>query len=150
MARVFLVGDSPTPPTIRIVNMSYVCQMSGMFRDTYRGISLLAKYECGGSPLCPVPVEGVVEKSQFDFACSNGKWVAGVIVGPQFALTENPNSTFDTPLRTDCSFCISPPELESLGSTLVSDELTHCVGKHHLLKCYIQQYKYVICKFGNV
>ena len=150
IADAFLTADNPTPATIRIVNISYVCQMSGMFRDTYRGISLLAKYECGGSGSCPV--EGVVEKSQFDFSCLNGVWIAQVVGSADFLFTRTPNSTFDTPLRTDCSLCISPRQLESLESPLVSDDLTHCVGKHHLFKCHIQQSKYVIilCKFGNV
>ena len=123
--------------------MSYVCQTSGMFRDTYRGISLLAKYECSGSGSCPV--EGVVEKSQFDFSCSNGLWIAQIAGSADYIFTQTPTSTFDTPLRTDCSFCISPLELDSLGSPLVSDELTHCLGKHHLFFCFN-----VICKFGNV
>ena len=145
IADVFLTADNPTPASITIVNISYVCQMSGMFRDTYRGISLLAKYECGGSGNCPV--EGVVEKSQFDFSCLNGVWIAQVQGSADFIFTRTPNSTFDTPLRTDCSFCINPLQLELQGSSLMSDELTHCVGKHHLFKCHIQQCNYVICKF---
>ena len=148
IAEAFLTADYPTPATIRIVNMSYVCQMSGMFRDTYRGISLLVKYECSGSGSCPV--EGVVEKSQFDFSCPNGAWIAQVEGTVDFIITQTPNSTFDTPLRTECSFCINPLQLESFASPLVSDELTHCLGKHHLFKCHIPQYNYVICKFGNI
>ena len=130
IADALLTADNLTPPTIRIVNMSYVCQTSGLFRDTYRGISLLAKYECGGSGSCPV--EGVV--AQFDFSCTKDIWVAQVIQSADFIFTRTPNSTFDTPLRTDCAYCISPRQLESLGSSVVSDELTHCVGKHHLFK----------------
>ena len=132
IANTFVSADSPTVPTIQIIgNVTYVCQMSGMFRDMYRGISLLARYECTGSPLCP---SDVVEKSQFDFSCgSGGMWISQVLGSSEFVFTENPVANLTTPLRTDCSLCVNPAQLRAVASPLVWDAINHCVGKSSVL-----------------
>ena len=131
-----LMVQSLTPfvesvPTIRINNVTYVCLQSGMFKDTYRGMSFLAEYECTGSPNCPS------ERSQFVFSCtSQGTWstsIEGISGSEDFSFIPNPVADFTTPLRTDCSICICPGLLKEISSPAVSDEATHCVGMYQQL-----------------
>ena len=129
IASLFPTSDSPSIPTIRIdVNVTYVCLQSGMFKDTYRGMSFLARYECSGSMNC---LSNVVEESQFDLSCtSRGEWTTDIEGSSEFSFTRDPVANLTTPLRTDCSFCINPLLLEAIDSPLVSDEATHCVGMY--------------------
>lgn len=120
-------GDSPTRPDIDLAQVHYVCQSSGMFRDTYRGVSLLATYTCSGSALCR---GGVGEPSQFDFQCNvAGDWSPVVLATADFSFIENPDANFSTPTDTKCGLCVNPELLTSSGIALQSDPLTHCVGK---------------------
>ena len=129
MASLIPTSDSPSIPTIRIDGkVTYVCLQSGMFKDTYRGMSFLARYECSGSRNC---LSNVVEKSQFDLSCtSRGEWTTDIEGSSYFSFTRDPVANLTTPLRTDCSFCINPLLLEAIESPLVSDNATHCVGMY--------------------
>ena len=135
IAYLFARSDIPSIPTIRIDgNVTYVCLQSGMFKDTYRGMSFLARYECSGSRYCP---SNVVETSQFDLSCASwGAWTTDVLGNLEFSdssFTRDPVADWTTTLRTDCSFCINPLLLEGIGSPIVSDEATHCVGMYQQL-----------------
>ena len=122
-------GDTPTRPNIDLVQVHYVCESSAMFRGYYRGVSLLATYNCTGSVFCR---GGVGQPSQFDFECDNsGDWSPVVQASADSSFVENPEANFSTPTDTMCSLCINPAR--PLGMTLQSDPLTHCVGKKHVV-----------------
>ena len=126
---VFTFGDSPATPSIRIIGeVQYVCLALGMFQDTYRGISVLAEYECTGSSACP---STTAETSQFELSCRSGVWRAQVLGTPEFVFTRIPVANSTTPLRTDCSICVSPELLAFTTLPLESDASTHCVGMSH-------------------
>ena len=116
-------------PAVRIDgNVTYVCLQSGMLKDTYRGMSFLARYQCTGSEYCP----SERAESQFVFSCtSQGTWSTSIEVFPgseDFSFIPNPVADFTTPLRTNCSICIDSGLLLEYSSPAVSDEATNCVG----------------------
>ena len=126
---LFRSSDSPFTPTIRINgSVTYVCLQSGMFKDTYRGMSFVARYQCNGSQNCP---SNSVEVSQFDISCTSlGTWTTAVSGTSEFSFTRDPVANLTTPLRTDCGLCINPLLLEAIGEDVESDEVTHCVGMY--------------------
>ena len=129
LGSLFRESDSPSTPTVRIDgNVTYVCLHSGMFKDTYRGMSFVARYQCNGSQNCP---SNSVEESQFDLSCTSlGTWTTAVSGTSEFSFTRDPVANMTTPLRTDCRLCINPRLLEEIGEDVESDEATHCVGMY--------------------
>ena len=100
--------------TTNLTQMQYVCLASGMYRDQYRSASLLVRYTCT-TPSC---VRGaVVEKELLDLSCVDGEWSVATF-------TEDPDTEFDTPPRTDCSSCINSTEID----TFLYDATSHCIG----------------------
>lgn len=124
IAITLLSGDNPSLPTIRIIgDVQYVCLASGMYKNMYRGTSLLVNYECNSSSQCP---STSAETSQFEFFCSNtGKWSAR---GYEHSFMRHPIANSATSLRTDCSYCFSPLQAEIIGLLSEPDNSTHCIG----------------------
>ena len=121
-------GDNPDPPTITDVTFNIVCRSAGPIRSMYRILSLVAMYNCIGSPC-----EDSTVTAQFDTECVDGVWEEMVIsVANDEIRTEPANGNFQTDTRTDCLFCLSPLRADSFG--LASDLETHCVGKYSLSK----------------
>ena len=134
---VFMTGDSPATPSIRIIGeVRYVCLALGLFQDTYRGISVLAEYECTGSAECP---STTAETSQFELSCRNGMWRAQVLGTTELVFTRTPVANSTTPLRTDCSFCVSPELLAAAFGDTEFDASTHCVGMSDAATCIMHQ-----------
>ena len=65
------------------------------------------------------------QNAQIELACQSGQWSTSVLNSAENnLLTENLLATLTTPLRTNCSFCISPER------TLSTDLIHHCVGTY--------------------
>ena len=101
--------------TITLRRNHSVCLASGMYRDKWSSASFLVRYTCTPAARCNNRTE--VEKELLDIRCENGNWSF-------HAMNATPDATsFETPLYTNCSSCVSPTEIEE------SDEERHCVGK---------------------
>ena len=110
-----------TPPIINIIDLNYVCVVSGTLRDTYRIVSVVVRYSCLGF-LCPA---GTL-LSQYDVSCnSEGMWVDGL---NQHFHRDIADADLATPNRTECSFCVAPNHPLLATIALPYDDTTHCVG----------------------
>lgn len=72
---VAIIGQPPARPLVQVLGYNIVCQTTGMQRDTFRSVSVVANYTCDGiswpfyMPLL----------SQFEFGCgTEDEWVAAV------------------------------------------------------------------------
>ena len=100
-----------------------VCLASGMYRDQWRSASILVRYTCTPAASCVRGAE--IAKELLDIRCEDGAWLV-------HAMNATPAATsFETPLFTSCSNCVSPTEIKE------SDEENHCVGKELILKVYL-------------
>ena len=121
-------GRPPASLAVTVRKLNYVCLVSGVFRDTYRKLSVVVSYDCSGSILCP----SASPVSQFDFTCnSEGMWEDDIFGTSDFSRRDVADASLTTPNRTNCSFCIAPnhPVLGFLaGITRPYDETTHCIG----------------------
>ena len=124
----FRVGDSPPSGlVINVQDFNYVCLVSGMFRGTYRKLSVVVSYDCTGSTLCP----SASPVSQFDFTCNSAEmWDDEVLGTSEFSRTDVANADLTTPNRTNCSICISPNHPSQPGIPLPYDMITHCIGTY--------------------
>ena len=112
-----------SPVTIQLTLEQYACLASGMYRDKYRSASLLVRYSCTTRIGCARGSD--VEKELLDLQCmDDGSWLVA-------NFTENPEAEFDKTMRTNCSSCISPTELDT-SMTSLYDATSHCVGKAFL------------------
>ena len=91
--------------TINLRRNHSVCLASGMFRDQWRSASFLVRYTCTPAASCNRGVE--VEKELLDIRCEDGAWSF-------HAMNATPIATsFETPLFTNCSSCVSPTEIKN-------------------------------------
>ena len=122
----FAGGSNPTnprPPNVVVRDFNYVCLVSGMFRDTYRKLSVVVSYACSGSA-CP----SALPLSQFDFTCnSEGAW-EGEVSDIDFSRRDVADADLITPNRTNCSFCVAPNHSLVVNISLPYDMTTHCIG----------------------
>ena len=124
-------GDNPATPTVEVLDFHPVCLAYSQERDRYRYVSVVVEYTCTGNVDCPFGT--AVE--QIHSECSNGTWIGRVArIGSNFR-TINTTANFSTTTREDCAFCFSPRVAEALDLTNdhVTDAITHCVGKYHLI-----------------
>ena len=126
-------SEGSSPPASLAVNVrkfNYVCLVSGVFRDTFKRLSVVVSYDCSGSTLCP----SASPVSQFDFTCnSEGLWEDDIFGTSDFSRRDTADASLTTPSRTNCSFCIAPshPVLTFVaGISLPYDETTHCIGMY--------------------
>ena len=123
ISKTFVGGDSPD---IRVLDFKYVCLVSGMFKGTFRRLSVVVSYDCSRSSLCP----STSLVSQFDFTCkrTKTKWVDDVLGTPVHSRRNVADAELTTPNRTNCSYCVAPdhPEVEDIP--LPYDMRTHCFG----------------------
>ena len=98
-----------------------MCLASGMYRDQWSSASFLVRYTCIPVASCNRGPE--VAKELLDLHCEDGAWLV-------HAANATPAATsFETPLFTSCSSCVSPSEIKE------ADQEHHCVGKELLLEC---------------
>ena len=119
-------GEHPHTPTIDVLSFHPVCLAYSPERDHYRFVSVVVEYTCTGHVNCP---SGTAVE-QFDSQCSGGTWSHSVLSDVDNIRTVNPTANFSTTAREDCAFCFSPATVTGLGSTRVTDTVTHCVGRY--------------------
>ena len=127
MSDTYRESDNPDPPDISIIELNYVCLVSGEFRMTFGTVSFVALYNCSGVQCDPVV------QSQYDLTCDDGTWVSTVAGTSEFSRTSPADGNLTTPVRDDCAFCISPthPSLPAFPDLLVRyDPITHCFGRY--------------------
>ena len=121
---VAIVGQPPARPLVQVFGYNIVCQTTGMQRNTFRYVSVVANYTCDGiswnfcnsTPLL----------SQFEFGCGTGnEWVATVDGSTGGIFTEISDGDLSTPLRTDCGVCISPARNAFIS---ITNNPNHCGG----------------------
>ena len=118
----FVGGDSPD---VRVSDFKYVCLVSGMFKGTFRRLSVVVSYNCSRSSLCP----STSLVSQFDFTCNSGNvWGDDVLGTSEFSRGDVADADLTTPNRTNCSFCVAPNHLLIDFIRLPYDMMTHCFG----------------------
>ena len=118
----FVGGDSPV---VLVRDFNYVCLVSGMFRGTFRKLSVVVSYDCSRSSLCP----STSLVSQFDFTCNSaGEWDDDVLGTAEFSRRNVADADLTTPNRTNCSFCVAPDHPLIEGIPLSYDMITHCFG----------------------
>ena len=115
-------GDGPD---VRVRDFKYVCLVSGMFKATFRRLSVVVSYDCSRSSLCP----STSPVSQFDFTCNSGNvWRDDVLGTTEFSRRDVADADLTTLIRTNCSYCVAPdhPQVEQIP--LPYDMRTHCFG----------------------
>ena len=122
-------GENPTLATIEVLEFNLLCLAASKERGRYRFFSALVKYRCtttGGSG-CPAGIATEQFESQCD---NNGKFSHMVIGQTDNTRRSDPIATFVTQNRRDCALCLSPALIAAnSGSTLMTDDTTHCVGR---------------------
>ena len=116
-------GDSPATPAITVVTFHPLCLAFSRERDRYRAISVLVEYTCTGNTNC----QGDMLLEQIESECDRGTW-SNVVHGSTLHLRRrDPVSTFSTPIREDCSFCVSP----TLANLLIEQPQYYPDDEHH-------------------
>ena len=112
-------------PDVRVRDLKYVCLVSGMFKGTFRRLSVVVSYDCSRSSLCP----STSLVSQFDFTCNSGNvWGDDVLGTSEFSRSDIADADLTTPNHTNCSYCVAPnhPLVEDISQPY--DNMTHCFG----------------------
>ena len=124
IARIILVENSPSPPTINVIRFHPVCLAFGEQQDRYRSVSVVVEYTCSGNTNCPPGT--VVE--QIESECNGGVWsdttMIGIVGNSRPVFNE---ANFTTTTREDCSVCLFQ-ELEE-ENPITIDSVTHCLGE---------------------
>ena len=124
IARITMVGDSPSTPTVNVTRFHPVCLAFGEQQDRYRSVSVVVEYTCSGNANCPSG--SAVE--QIESGCIDEEWTNRVLGGTDVrsVFTE---ANFTTTTREDCSHCFSPELAASIGAPDNIDSVTHCLGE---------------------
>ena len=128
-------GEVSIRPTVRILNMTIVCEAQHMMQDRYRYTSVVVSFNCFSTdarvPECAD--SSVVHTEQFDLGCTSGEWTTNILTVSDAGRTTNLNATLSTELDSDCILCINPnhPIFESPSFERHSDvsNTTHCAGE---------------------
>ena len=125
IATIILAGDSAAPPQITLSDSNIVCRAFSQQQDLLRVVSVVVEYTCTGHSNCQ---SGTVVE-QIESGCQSGSWSNTVFGSSEpTEIVSVPNgTTFSTPAREDCSFCLSP-QLAG-GQMITTDPVTHCVGE---------------------
>ena len=123
IAEAFTVqsGDNPSPPSVLLFGYNIVCLSAGGTRGTYRSVSVVANFSCTGTPS---ECNGDPLLSQFEFGCTDSQWRSNIGGSAENIRTTPADGTLSTPVRTNCSICISPVRG---GSSSANDN--HCLRK---------------------
>ena len=113
-------GDPSLPVSVQVHGSHIVCLRSGRTRDGYRGVSVIVKYACTGTPS---ECTGNSILSQFEFECAAGTWTASVDGSAANIITTPPDGSLSTTLRTDCGVCVSPAR--SVFANITNND-NHC------------------------
>ena len=123
---IILTGENPTIPTVNVLSSHPVCLAVSEQRDRYRLFSVVVQYTCDGHERCP----GGTATEQIESECVNGVWRNAVLGIPENTRRTDPTANLATPTRRDCVFCLSHAFIAAIpGSTLTTDDTTHCVGR---------------------
>ena len=135
ISSTFVGGDSPD---VHVSDFKYVCLVSGMFKGTFRRLSVVVSYNCSRSSLCP----STSLVSQFDFTCNSGNvWGDEVLGTSEFSRSDVADADLTTLIRTNCSYCVAPDHPQAEQIPLPYDNMTHCFG---------MQSKFVIILYTNL
>lgn len=113
-----------TQPEVLLLNHTIVCIAQGTRKDRWRMVSGVAQFNVAiaGEP------DNTTVTMQFHFQCeSDGSaWNTTIVNSTEFVLTESPDATLDTALRTDCALCIDP------GQQPEANNEQHCVRRFYV------------------
>lgn len=125
--QIILSSDSSATPTVNVMEVYPVCLALDDVKDHYRLVSVVVRYTCVGHSGCP---SGTAEE-QIETECTSGVWSNRVqsVTDSVNTRIQNPVANFSTTPRQSCSFCLSPTLVATLGTGLVTDDVTHCVGQ---------------------
>ncbi len=138
-------GQGSQRPDVQLHSFNTVCLATTRFRDTYRFTSVVANYTCSRTAhaICN---EAIPRVSQFDFQCVDMSgaptWITNVFGSEQFVVSDPADGNLDTPLRTDCAFCVNPLQL----SSFVVDNTTHCLRELSTLHAHVPNIYIFICE----
>ena len=124
IALVFKESDAAADHIINVMEVNYVCLVSGAFRGTYRGVSAVIRYECQGVR-CPQS-----NVSQFEFSCVSGVWDDSVLGSPENLITAVADAALSSPTRTGCSRCFGPAHITLMDNPELLplyDSFNHCL-----------------------
>ena len=125
IARITMVGDNPSSPTVNVMRFHPVCLAFGEQQDRYRLVSVVVEYTCSGNTNCP---SGTAVE-QIESECNSGEWYNSVLGNVDNVRSVFTEANFTTTTREDCSFCVSPELVEVNQISIPTDSVTHCLGK---------------------
>lgn len=105
-------GDASS--SVQIYTANKVCLGQGTLRNMYRTVSIVVDLHLAGAVNPNMTV-------QVEFQCTSGMWG----FGSQPSISYAPNATLATPVRTDCTICISPA---TAPDAVVISPIEHCAG----------------------
>ena len=120
-------GDAFSLPAVNISSFQPLCLAYSRLQYRYRGLSVLVRYTCTDSSVCPLGGGELVE--QFESACENGVWSNRILGSTADTRTRAPTASFETVLREDCAYCLSPELALSVGVPATPNRQHHCVGE---------------------
>ena len=124
-------GEQAYTVSVRILNMTIVCEAQHRMQDRYRYTSVVVSFNCFTTdtrvPECAN--SSVVNTERFDFGCVSGAWSPNILTVSTAARTTNPTATLSTALDTDCILCVNPNNLEAVFLPSPVDNVTHCSGE---------------------
>lgn len=117
------------PQNVRILAFTFVCESSGLTRNTLNSFSIIVRFECTGSICGSLPIM-LTEQFQYDCAIAyfghNGSFAPPNKNGNNYRTQQSAvTGTLDTTLKLKCGDCTA----DTIGNGLVPDSDTHCVGK---------------------
>lgn len=109
-------------PSVEVFHLNIVCETIGLTRGTYRYTSVVVNYTVDSNP---------ATTSQFDYECNiaEGAWSGIVFFSRIGTVTTSPNSSFDTPLASNCGACVSPLRGELVFEGNITVDENHCARK---------------------
>ena len=114
-------------PQVQLHDFSIVCLAAAPVLGMFRSVSLVANISCSGAELC---LDTTSQTVQLELECvmANDElsvWLpSDLSIGGEVSLVSPADATLDTPMRVNCSSCLSP---RSSQSASIPDPLNHCV-----------------------
>ena len=123
VAQSLQLDNGGTEDSVRVLEVSILCEAAGLRRDTVSSISALVTYECNGTTCGEAPVNRT-EQFQLDcFSDVNGDSFFPLRVEFGTVRAPDPSSTHDTPRNSRCGLCADPST-----SGIATETSTYCFG----------------------
>ena len=123
-------GEVSTFTSVRILNMTIVCEAQHEMQNRYRYTSVVISFNCFSTdarvPECAN--SSVVHTEQFDFGCNRATWTTNILTVSTEARTTNPIATLSTELDTGCILCVNPNHPILPIEEQSFSNITHCAG----------------------